>query len=230
MANIRAGSIIADIRGKVGTEVYSRNREGPYVKAFTSPVQPNTTPQLNNRAFMQSAVAAWQALSESERLLWDNLRDQLIWQGVFEKKMPSTFNLYIQRKLRRLQDGFLPQDVAPFPIFEALKIGGTLQAFTGLIRIIQTPTWPNTEFKVKRIDAAVPQSPGRRSPNGLTYVNIASVKTNSTSSGFVFTSEWESKFGPLSGYVGMRVFVRYHAYYLATGQSSQYAYLSTIVS
>lgn len=70
MAHIRAGSIVSDIRGKVGTEIYSRNRSGAYVKAYTSPVQPGSSSQLSAQAEFANGMAEWASLSNEERMKW----------------------------------------------------------------------------------------------------------------------------------------------------------------
>ena len=67
MANIITGSIVSEIRGSVGTESYSRNAYGPYVKARVAPSNPNTVPQQQAKLRMSEAVAAWQSLTNSER-------------------------------------------------------------------------------------------------------------------------------------------------------------------
>lgn len=83
MARIATGSIVADIAGKVGDEIFSRNRQGPYVKAYASPVQPNTAIQIVARAKMNIAINKWNALSDSDYRNW----------AAFSKEFQkSTFN------------------------------------------------------------------------------------------------------------------------------------------
>lgn len=66
MALIATGSIVADISGKVGDNIYSRNRAGPYVKKYAQPVQPDSTYQITARNAIASANVAWSALSDLE--------------------------------------------------------------------------------------------------------------------------------------------------------------------
>lgn len=66
MARIATGSIVADIAGKVGDEIFSRNRQGPYVKAYTVPVQPNTSEQILVRGYMAAANTQWTNLTNSQ--------------------------------------------------------------------------------------------------------------------------------------------------------------------
>lgn len=50
MALIQLGSIVAEIRGKLGGTVFSRNRSGNYMRNKTSPVNPNTERQVQVRS------------------------------------------------------------------------------------------------------------------------------------------------------------------------------------
>jgi hypothetical protein len=51
----------------------SRNRFGQYMRTRASPVQPNTTAQLNQRARMTTNAAAWRALTDAQRAGWLSL-------------------------------------------------------------------------------------------------------------------------------------------------------------
>lgn len=70
MARIATGSIIADISGKVGDNIYSRNRQGPYVKQYISPTQPDSASQLTARQALTDAVVDWNALSDADYIAW----------------------------------------------------------------------------------------------------------------------------------------------------------------
>lgn len=51
----------------------SRNRFGQYMRTRASPVQPRTSPQLNQRARMTTNAAAWRALTDAQRAGWLSL-------------------------------------------------------------------------------------------------------------------------------------------------------------
>ncbi len=70
MARIATGSIVADISGKVGDNIYSRNRGGPYVKEYAAPVQPGTAKQTQAQLFFSLAVSLWNGLSDLEYREW----------------------------------------------------------------------------------------------------------------------------------------------------------------
>ena len=68
MARIVTGPVVADIAGKVGDNIFSRNKYGPYVKAYASPTIPGSTYVTAARAAMTAANLAWSNLSDSEKL------------------------------------------------------------------------------------------------------------------------------------------------------------------
>lgn len=71
MAVIVPGSIVSDIRGSVGTETYARNQGGLYVRARTTPADPNTGDQQACRAAIAALSQYWSAtLTDQQRANW----------------------------------------------------------------------------------------------------------------------------------------------------------------
>jgi len=71
MAVIKTGSIVADIRGKIGDEVYTRGQGGAAVRSIGTWAQPDTDLQLAVRAIMVTLSGAWSStLSEDQREQW----------------------------------------------------------------------------------------------------------------------------------------------------------------
>jgi len=71
MALFKPGPAIADIRGKVGGTVFSRNRYGNYMRNLTVPVNPNSQRQQAVRNIMAFLVNAWaQVLTANQRAQW----------------------------------------------------------------------------------------------------------------------------------------------------------------
>ena len=133
MANIRTGSIVSDIRGKVGSEIYSRNRGGAYVKAYAAPVQPGNANQIAAQTNLSDAVAAWAALPESDRIKWDWLADQIKSKGVFEKKNSGGRSLFLSRYMNIASLGITPSNLSPVidvntPVVSAEVIPGTTKS------------------------------------------------------------------------------------------------------
>jgi hypothetical protein len=71
MAIIKCGALVADIRGKVGTNVFSRNQGGAIVRDLGSWVQPDNEAQQACRDTIEALSKAWSStLTESERQSW----------------------------------------------------------------------------------------------------------------------------------------------------------------
>ena len=70
MARILFGNMVADVRGKLGGIVYSRNTGGAYARQKVSPVQPRTPSQLNQRSRMAETSKLWDTLTQNQREAW----------------------------------------------------------------------------------------------------------------------------------------------------------------
>lgn len=71
MANVRTGSIIADIAGSVGDECYGRGQGGLYVRSKPIPSYTNTSRQQSVRGAMTACSQAWSdTLTEEQRHAW----------------------------------------------------------------------------------------------------------------------------------------------------------------
>ena len=74
MAKILFGVGIADARNKLGGHVFSRNRNGGYVRMKVSPSQPRSASVLNVRANFTDVTKAWGgSLTDAERAAWNSL-------------------------------------------------------------------------------------------------------------------------------------------------------------
>jgi hypothetical protein len=67
MASITPSALIAEIRGSVGTQTFSRNTYGPYVKLRKSPLYPNTPAQQVVNTRLANATNGWVTLTQAQR-------------------------------------------------------------------------------------------------------------------------------------------------------------------
>ena len=68
-----AGQVLGDIRGKIGSLVFSRNDKAKIVRGYIYLNQPGTDLQLNNRAKFQEAINSWSALDLAEKKFFRDL-------------------------------------------------------------------------------------------------------------------------------------------------------------
>lgn len=94
------GAIIVDMRGKLGGQVYSKNRYGRFMCNVYRPVNPQTTYQQQNRAYLANVVAAWKQLPESNRLSWNSAAMYLKGYNCFGDSFSYTaYNCFVKCNL-----------------------------------------------------------------------------------------------------------------------------------
>lgn len=116
MANIRTGAFIGAIRGKVGTEVYSKNQYGPYVRGIAVITDPDTEFQAAWRAGMAACYDAWLEMSESDRLEWERYAETGPWVGIDklrDEHQLSGYSLFVKLNMKVMTDVFEPSILLP---------------------------------------------------------------------------------------------------------------------
>lgn len=71
MAKILGGGTFGELRGKLGSLVFSRNASAAYVRAYALPVNPNTTAQSLARGQFSQVIQRWHALTDSQKSMWN---------------------------------------------------------------------------------------------------------------------------------------------------------------
>lgn len=115
MGLIKTSALVSDISGKVGGNIFSRTRYGLAVRAFTKPVNVNSTLQQVARAAMAALVERWSSvLTEAQRTAWGLYGDSVTMQNKLGDSMNLTGqNMYVRSNTIRLQNGLDPIDDAP---------------------------------------------------------------------------------------------------------------------
>jgi hypothetical protein len=90
MAIYKPSSIISDIRGMVGGNVYSRNHSGFYIKESFSPTNNQLPHQQANRTLFKYVTEKWNTLTESQRQQWIQLASQLTKNNFFGDQYHQT--------------------------------------------------------------------------------------------------------------------------------------------
>jgi hypothetical protein len=70
MAKFTPGPTVAAVSGSIGGTVYSHNRGGMYIRNRSIPIISTTTFALNAKSRLATASAAWQGLTDAQRLTW----------------------------------------------------------------------------------------------------------------------------------------------------------------
>lgn len=109
MAKIKFGMMMTDARGKLGGQVFSKNRSGSFVRTKVTPSNPRTASQMASRSWLGSLSAGWNALTNIQRASWNGAVEAWQKTNVFgDTVKPSGKNLYTALNKNLLQSG---QDV-----------------------------------------------------------------------------------------------------------------------
>lgn len=183
MAKIKFGMMMTDARGKLGGQVFSKNRAGSYIRTKVTPVNPRTVAQMESRSILGSLSTGWGGLTEAQRATWNNAVESWQKTDIFgDLKKPTGKNLYVALNKNLLQSGQSEILTAPekidIPIMESpgAVIGITSEeilynspAFDGVWQVSVTPQLPQGVSFVKNKLRVVGYAAGGMAPTGALY-------------------------------------------------------------
>lgn len=115
MALVQYGGGILDARGSIGGQVHSRNRFGNYIRARTTPVNPQSERQNIIRNIIQQLAQLWSSiLTQTQRDAWEVYADVIVRTNKLGAQIKLTgFNHYIRSNSFILQNGGTRVDDGP---------------------------------------------------------------------------------------------------------------------
>lgn len=115
MALVQYGGGILDARGSIGGQVHSRNRSGNYIRARTTPVNPNTNRQSKVRAAVALLAAFWKSdCTQDNRDAWEVYAAAITRQNKLGAQIKLTgFNHFIRGNVPRVQVNLDPIPAGP---------------------------------------------------------------------------------------------------------------------
>lgn len=164
MAIITLGAPVSGIRGKVGGNVYSANKSGPYLKAWGRGSNPRSTPQTEHRNKLVKFAQAWQNLTAGQQAGWVTyaaLPAQDKTNSLGETYSASGFNWFVEINLNLDSAGAVQRNIAPVLAVPAAPI-------TDSAAINITGGSANSQWRVNGAD-----------PNLAGFFAIKAVVTNS---------------------------------------------------
>lgn len=210
MAKIKFGMMMTDARGKLGGQVFSKNRSGAYVRTKVTPVNPRTADQQANRSLLGSLSAMWSGLTESQRSAWNGAVESWQKTNVFgDLTKPTGKNLFtsLNKVLMQAFPGsdmlLLPPAKTDFPVF--LLNSASYAVNTGAFTIqLAGDVAVGATYQVRATGAT---------SEGTTYVtnllrNLGSAFTSGVGNVLTITSAYASKFGAVSAGNSISVEVR----------------------
>lgn len=123
MAKIKFGMMMTDARGKLGGQVFSKNRAGAYVRTKVTPVNPQTALQQEGRELLGALSTQWGLLTQAQIDQWNQAVDEWKTTDVFgDIKKPSGKNLFTKLNMVRLRYfPALPVQQVP-PVKQSLEV------------------------------------------------------------------------------------------------------------
>lgn len=95
MAKIKFGMMMTDARGKLGGQVFSKNRSGAYIRTKVTPSNPQSARQSAIRSLFAAISAGWSILTAAQRAGWNGAVSSWATTDVFgDLKNPSGKNLH----------------------------------------------------------------------------------------------------------------------------------------
>lgn len=121
MSKIKYSALVSDMRNKLNGSVLSKNRYGSYVRNKVTPVNPQTSYQINQRANLSSLSADWRGLTEAERQGWSNAAALAPRTDIFgDPKILAGNALFVSLNLNLLAAG--QSSITSAPAFESIPV------------------------------------------------------------------------------------------------------------
>jgi len=103
MAKIKFGMMMTDARGKLGGQVFSKNKGGAYVRTKVTPANPQTADQTTRRALFASISAGWSGLTAAQIAAWNEAVESWKSTDIFGDLLAPTGKELYQRLNNQLQ-------------------------------------------------------------------------------------------------------------------------------
>lgn len=160
MAKIKFGMMMTDARGKLGGQVFSKNRGGAYVRTKVTPANARTVRQTVVRSLLASISQGWSGLTLAARNSFNEAVNQFSTTDIFgDIRNPSGKSLFVRLNMNLANSG--QATIAAAPVKVDLPIVGFSAAEIDLtkeeINLTASGTFTNGAVVVS---ATAPQSAG----------------------------------------------------------------------
>ena len=196
--------------------IFSRNRYGPYVKAYVSPVQPDTVYQQTANAQFVAAGDAYAATSDAFKKAWDNLAARILAKSFhdgYRKSFPR--GLFIKAYMNQYYAGLTPDPQPDFPITNGFeKVSLTFSAFNSpQVKLVGGTTTSNYSYILK---SQVQSGLATRSINTVPAVFFKG-GSYIANTDILLLSDWETRFGSIDNSDSARLFCTAEIIHSASG-------------
>lgn len=117
MAKIKFGMMMTDASGKLGGQVFSKNRGGSYVRTKSTPVNPQSVAQMGVRGLFASISSRWSTLTQAQRDSFLGFVGDYAKTDIFgDLRNPSGKNLFQKLNQNALLSGQTALNVCVAPL------------------------------------------------------------------------------------------------------------------
>jgi len=230
MAVITPSALISEIRGSVGSQTFSRNHYGAYVKGKLVQTNPDTIPQQAVRTNMADAVLQWQQLDQSEQDEWmQYVSQQLVGKNISRKIRRTAINEYTSRWMNRFAVGGVPAEFAPLPKVRLNPVITSVTQGTGSIVVNIDTLRPVGDCDIV-IYATHPISPGINMINQSFYRIIGVLSPAAQVDSVDIWTEYNALFPLTIGDIGKKIGIAIRAINTDNFAAGQFFFVPAIIS
>lgn len=200
------GAIVVAGSGKLGGHVFSKNRSGAYIRTKVTPVNPQTSAQMDARNRLSGLSSGWRGLTDAQRSGWNAGVKDFAKTDIFgDLKNPSGVNLYqrLNNNLLCIGQSAINDCPAVSSVFAFSALSAAADVSASSVTLTFSDSIPvGTSVKV----FATPALSAGKSFVKSEYRLIAIIDNTDTSPADVGTA-YEAKFGDITA-VGSKIFVK----------------------
>jgi hypothetical protein len=196
MAKIKFGMMMTDARGKLGGQVFSKNRAGAYIRTKVTPTNPQTSAQAQVRSNLATLSTGWNSLTAPQIAQWNGSVEDWASTDVFgDIKKPTGKNLYVKLNVNLLNSGqsaiVTPPAKIELPALVDIAVDVTIA--TGTLEIDGLPVFADGVYQV---EACAPV------PRGVNFVKnkfrVISYETQATAGVVDVSTAYINRFGSVA--------------------------------
>ena len=225
-AKFTPGAIISEIRNKIASTVFSRNRAGAIIRNRINPINRRSALQTQIRQQLASLASSWRGLTQLQRDGWNALSSEFPQQDNLGQTIFLTGEqLYVRsnQNLLLIDEAIIsnPPAVTSFPVITPLS--GVVSAAAVNIAFTIDPVPAGFAMIVRATGA---KSAGRNfaPQSDFRFIDFADP---AEASPFVVTVNWHALFGATPA-VGNKTFFEIFYVEISSGLSGQKARVSVI--
>lgn len=229
-AKFTPGAIVSEIRGKIASTVFSRNKGGAVIRNRIKPINRRSVGQSTRRQTLGSLSSAWRGLSQANRDSWNSAAQNFPLQDTLGQTIfLSGEQLYVRFNANLILIGETAISTAPSPFAFAVYTASLTaedDTVSASFDIAFTPN-PMTAGNTVAAFATRNLSPGIEAPNQSAFRFIGMIDPADTSPKDLVT-EYIAVFG--NPVAGQKIFLELRPIATASGQGGTPLRASAIVT